>query len=60
MRIAIAWFAREDWAELRRLCVDADRLHERYDDWLREAERLRPLASRRRAVAQEIGSFSKA
>ena len=31
-------FLREDWDEIKRLCVDE--LHDSYDDWLTDARRL--------------------
>ena len=35
MRTGVAWFLREDWDEIRRLCPD---LHDDYDAWLADAE----------------------
>jgi len=34
--VAIAWFERGDWDEIKRLC--ADELHDSYDQWLTDAE----------------------
>lgn len=33
---AAAWFRREEWDEVKRLCVDD--LQDTFDDWLRDAE----------------------
>ncbi|MGJ4953189.1 hypothetical protein [Bradyrhizobium sp. HKCCYLS20291] len=30
-RIALAWFKREEWDDIRRICPD---LHDTYDEWL--------------------------
>ena len=34
-RVGVAWFLRDDWEEIKRLCVDE--LHDTYDDWLADA-----------------------
>jgi hypothetical protein len=33
VRLSIAWFRREDWDELKRLCPPGD-LQDTYDEWL--------------------------
>ena len=35
----IAWYRRDQWARLRELAADADRLEEAYDDWLAGAQK---------------------
>jgi hypothetical protein len=37
--VGVAWYKREDYELLLDLFVDRDVLHERYDDWLKSAER---------------------
>ena len=31
--VGVPWYRREDWPLLRRLFVDADKLHGRWEDW---------------------------
>src|SRR5712691_1053313 len=35
----IAWYRRDQWARLRELATDADRLEEAYEDWLAGAQK---------------------
>jgi len=35
----IAWYRRDQWARLRELAADADRLEEAYEDWLAGAQK---------------------
>jgi hypothetical protein len=35
----IAWYRRDQWARLRELAADADRLEEAYEDWLVGAQK---------------------
>ena len=35
----IAWYRRDQWARLRELAVDADRLEEAFEDWLVGAQK---------------------
>jgi hypothetical protein len=37
--VGFAWYQREQWARLRELAADVDRLEEDYDAWLISAER---------------------
>ena len=34
----MAWYEREDWAALKALFTDSEKLHADYDDWLAAAE----------------------
>lgn len=38
--VGIAWYRREEYAEIRRVMDDAHVLPERYGDWLREAQKV--------------------
>lgn len=38
--LAVPWFRREDYYELRKTFPDGDNLPGRYDRWLRQAERI--------------------
>jgi len=35
----IAWYRRDQWARLRELAADADRLEEEFEDWLAGAQK---------------------
>jgi hypothetical protein len=35
----IAWYRRDQWARLRELAADADKLDEAYEDWLAGAQK---------------------
>jgi hypothetical protein len=35
----MAWYRRDQWARLRELAADADRLEEAYEDWLAGAQK---------------------
>ncbi len=35
----IAWYRRDQWARLRKLAADADRLEEEFEDWLVGAQK---------------------
>jgi hypothetical protein len=35
----IAWYRRDQWARLREVATDADRLEEAYEDWLAGAQK---------------------
>jgi hypothetical protein len=37
MKIAVAWFRKEDWAELKQLCPPDD-LQDTYEEWLANAQ----------------------
>lgn len=37
-KIAIAWYRKDDWAELKRLCPRPDDLHDTYEEWLANAQ----------------------
>jgi hypothetical protein len=37
MKIAVAWFRKEDWAELKELCAPGD-LQDTYEEWLSDAQ----------------------
>lgn len=36
----IAWYRRDEWARLRELATDAEKLDEAYDDWLAGAQKM--------------------
>jgi hypothetical protein len=36
--VGLAWYRAEDWEEIRRISMDADRLDETHDAWMRSAE----------------------
>ena len=38
--MGIAWYREEDWDAIKRVMVDSDKLHARYEDWLKVAEKL--------------------
>jgi hypothetical protein len=38
--IGVAWYRPEDWAALKSMFVDSDKLQENYQDWLHDAEEL--------------------
>ena len=38
--MGIAWYRREDYEKLKKLCADGDTFAPRYDDWLKSAENL--------------------
>ena len=49
--VGVAWYRREDWDDVRRLCDQANQLQDTYDEWLADAEdALRRLAKRGIAV----------
>lgn len=37
--VAVAWYRRDQWARLRELAADGDRLEASYEDWLANARR---------------------
>lgn len=36
----IAWYDRDEWAKLKRIVADMDKLDDTYEDWLHHSERL--------------------
>jgi hypothetical protein len=47
-RLALAWYHEEEWQNLKAVSVDADKLEDTFDEWLKHAR----MAIR---VAQEAG-----
>ena len=52
----IAWYRRDQWARLRGLAADPDKLEESYDDWLAGAQKtlIRMAATKVRAQRVEV------
>jgi hypothetical protein len=38
--VGIPWYREEDWQEIRRVMIDAAKLHDRYEEWLKAASQL--------------------
>lgn len=38
-RVALAWFSRSEWQQLRKIADDADDLEETYEEWREQADR---------------------
>ena len=38
--IGIPWYREQDWDDIKRVMVDSDKLHARYEDWLEAAMKL--------------------
>jgi len=36
--VGVAWYREADWPRIKQLFPDADKLHDRYEDWLKFAE----------------------
>jgi hypothetical protein len=52
MRIAAAWFVREDWDEIKRIC--ADDLQVTYDAWSAEAEQQARTLSAQGYIVEKV------
>jgi hypothetical protein len=63
IEVAIAWYRSEQWALLRAISADADKLEQTYDEWLAFAsEELRKLEARGLRVHKidvEIGALTR-
>ena len=63
LEVALAWYRREQWALLRAIAADADKLEQTYDEWLAFAsEELRKLEARGLQVHKidvEIGALTR-
>ena len=61
--VALAWYRREQWALLRTVSADADKLEKTYDEWLAFAsEELRKLEARGIRVCKidvEVGALTR-
>jgi hypothetical protein len=52
---ALAWYRREDYPRVLEMMADRSEMHDTYDEWLRDAERLeKGLVSKGQAVTHVI------
>jgi hypothetical protein len=52
--MGIAWYRKEDWPQIKKIMIDAHKLHERYDDWLKAATQLEQRITQTGAIAERV------
>jgi hypothetical protein len=52
--IGLGWYRREDWQRLLQMFPDRDKLHETYDEWLKDVHKGEKLVKREGNVVKRI------